>query len=59
MPSQENVETFWKGIWESHSKFSGENTLWMKELKKKYCYDVTTKTYQITEDILETAVNNK
>ena len=29
----------------------------MKQLKKEYCNNVTTKTYQITEDILETAVN--
>ena len=29
----------------------------MKQLKKEYCQTVTTKTYQITEDILETAVN--
>ena len=57
MPSQENVETFWKGIWESCSQFNGEKTLWMKQLKKEYCNNVTTKTYQITEDILETAVN--
>ena len=28
----------------------------MKQLKKEYCNNVTTKTYQITEDILETAV---
>ena len=54
---QENVETFWKGICESRSQFSGEDTLWMKQLKKEYCNNVTTKTYQITEDILETAVN--
>ena len=57
MPSQENVETFWKGIWESRSQVNYENTLWMKQLKKEYCNNVTTKTYQITEDILETAVN--
>ena len=29
----------------------------MKQLKKKYRNNVTTKAYQITEDILETAVN--
>ena len=57
MPSQENVEAFWKGIWESRSQVNYENTLWMKQLKKEYCNNVTTKTYQITEDILETAVN--
>ena len=57
MPSQENVERFWKGIWESRSQVNYENTLWMKQLKKEYCNKVTTKTYQITEDIIETAVN--
>ena len=56
MPSQENVETFWKGIWESRSQFNGENTLWMEQLKNEYCNSVTIKTYQIAEDILETAV---
>ena len=54
MPSQENVETFCKGIWESRSQFNGENTLWMKQFKKEYCNNVITKIYQITEDILET-----
>ena len=57
MPSQENVETFCKGIWESCSQVNYQNTLWMKQLKKEYCNNVTTKTYHITEDILETAVN--
>ena len=28
----------------------------MKQLKKEYCNNIATKTYQITEDILETAV---
>ena len=57
MPSQENFETFWKGIWESSSQVNYENTLWMKQLKKEYCNNVTTKTYQITEVILQTAAN--
>ena len=56
MPSQENVETFWKGIWESRSQVNYQNTLWMKQRKKEYCNNVITKTYEITEDILETAV---
>ena len=51
MPSQKNVETFWKGIWKSSSQFSAENT-WMKQLKKEHCNNVTTKTYQIPEDIV-------
>ena len=57
MPSQKNVEVFWKGIWESHSQFSGENTLWMKQLKKEYCNKVKKKPYQIPEDILEGTMN--
>ena len=56
MPSQENVETFWKGIWESRSQVNYQNTLWMKQRKKEYYNNVITKTYEITEDILETAV---
>ena len=57
MLSQENVETFWKGIWELRSQVNYENTVWMKQLKKEYSNNVRTKTYQITEDILQTAVN--
>ena len=57
MPSQENVETFWKGSWDSHcSQVNYQTTLWMKQLKKEYCNNIATKTYQITEDIIETAV---
>ena len=57
MPSQENVETFWKGIWESCSEVSYENTLWIKQVKKKNCNNVKKKPYQITEDVLEAAVD--
>ena len=31
MPSQENVETSWKGIYKSRSRVNYENTLWMDE----------------------------
>ena len=44
-------------VFGSHSQVNYENTLWMTQLKKEYCNTVTTKTYQITEDIHETAVN--
>ena len=45
IPSRENVEIFWKGVWESRSQVNYENNLWMKQLKKEYCNNVTTKTF--------------
>ena len=45
-PTKNEVEEFWKSIWENETKFN-KNAKWLKELEKTYCKDVTTKTYKL------------
>ena len=45
-PTKNEVEEFWKSIWENETKFN-KNAKWLKELEKTYCRDVAPKTYKL------------
>ena len=47
IPSKQNVETFWKGIWNNPSKCNVANVDWIKELESNYCLTATQKFDEI------------
>ena len=52
----EDIESFWKNIWEKESNFHKE-AKWMKNLEKNYCKNVRQQPYKITKEILNNAVS--
>ena len=57
IPSKQNVETFWKGIWNNPSECNVENVDWMKELESNYCLNATQKLYEIYKMTIDKAIN--
>ena len=39
--SKQNVETFWKGIWNNPSECNASNVDWMKQRENNYCINTT------------------
>ena len=39
--SKQNVETFWKGIWNNPSECNTANVDWMKQRENNYCINTT------------------
>ena len=57
IPSKQNVETFWKGIWNNPSECNVANVDWMKELESNYCLNATQKLYEIDKMTIDNAIN--
>ena len=57
IPSKQNVETFWKGIWNNPSECNVANVDWMKELGSNYCLNATQKLYEIDKMAIDKAIN--
>ena len=45
--SKQNVETFWKGIWNTPSECNVANMDRMEESESNYCLNATQKLYEI------------
>ena len=56
-PAKDEIETFWKGIWNSPSEFKGDNTPWMKVLNREYCKNIINNEYNITLELVKKAIN--
>ena len=56
-PTKNEVEEFWKSIWEKETKFN-KNAKWLKKLEKTYCKDVTPKTYKADRQTVDQVINN-
>ena len=59
IPTKNEIETFWKSIWQDTNKTFNETASWLRELELTYCSDVESNQYQITRDTLKTAVKTK
>ena len=57
IPSKQNVETFWKGIWNNPLECNVANVDWMKELESNYCLNATQKLYEIDKMAIDKAIN--
>ena len=57
--SKQDVETFWKGIWNNPSESNVANVDWMKELESNYCLNAMQKLYEIDKMAIVKAINNK
>ena len=57
IPTKNEIETFWKSIWQDTNKTFNETASWLLELELTYCSEVESNQYQITRDTLKTAVN--
>ena len=57
IPTKNEIETFWKSIWQDTNKTFNETASWLRELELTYCSDVESNQYQIIRDTLKTAVN--
>ena len=57
IPTKNEIETFWKGIWQDTNKTFNETASWLRELELTYCSDVESNQYQITRDTLKIAVS--
>ena len=57
IPSKQNVETFWKGIWNNPSACNTVNVDWMKELESHYSVNPTQKLYDIDKMAIDKAIN--
>ena len=57
IPSKQNVETFWKGIWNKPSECKVANVDWMKELESNYCLNAMQKLYEIDKMAIDKAIN--
>ena len=55
--SKQNVETFWKGIWNNPSECNVTNVDWMKELESNYCLNAMQKPYEIDNMAIDKAIN--
>ena len=55
IPSKQNVETFWKGIWNNPSECADVD--WMKELESNYCLNATQKPYENGKMTIDKAIN--
>ena len=52
LPRKEEIETFWKDIWEKKTGFN-ENAEWLGKLEEGYCVDATSKHYEMTMDTFQ------
>ena len=52
VPTKENVEQFWKSIWQDNSIFN-ERAEWLKVLEDTYCTNVVNTKYKIDRVTLE------
>ena len=52
VPTKENVEQFWKSIWQDNSIFN-EKAEWLKVLEDTYCKNVVDAEYKIDKVTLE------
>ena len=57
IPTKNEIETFWKSIWQDTNKTFNKTASWLRELELTYCSEVESNQYQITRDTLKTAVN--
>ena len=57
IPSKQNVQTFWKGIWDNPSECKVANVDWMKELESNYCLNAMQKLYVIDKMAIDKAIN--
>ena len=57
IPSKQNVETFWKGIWNNPSECNVANVDWMKELESNYYLNATQTLYEIDKMAIDKAFN--
>ena len=54
-PTKEDVESFWKGIWQKGTIFN-DKADWLPQLEKKYCNNVTATEYNINRTILDKVI---
>ena len=61
-PSQEDINSFWKGIWGCDVSFN-EEADWLNVLKQEYCTNVTPKKYELSpavfKKVLKKLANNR
>ena len=61
-PTEENIRSFWGGIWGTNKEYNTEAD-WIKLLEKEYCKGTNQKEYRITlpivNEILKPSANNK
>ena len=57
IPTGEEIETFWKNIWEKKSDCNTE-TPWFETLKSEYCKNAKQKQYRITSETIDKALKN-
>ena len=55
MPSKEQVETFWNGIWNKQANFNSDGE-WLNNLERNYCQNATSKNYNIDQKILTNTI---
>ena len=56
LPSKENLESFWKGIWGEGSNFN-KNAKWLKTVESNYCKNAIQKEYKIERKTLDHAIS--
>lgn len=52
LPTKEEVEKFWEGIWENKGQFNKESE-WLKLLEQSYCATATPNDYMISNEIVQ------
>ena len=57
IPSEQHVETFWKGILNNSSDCNVTNVDWMKEPGNNYCLNATQKLYKIDKMAIDKAIS--
>ena len=57
VPSKQNVETFWKCMWNNPSECNVANVYWMKELESNYCLNAAQKLYEVDKIAVDKAIN--
>ena len=62
MPTKDDIQAFWKSIWNVKIDFN-TNVPWINELKTNYCANLNQKYYEINLELLQKALseiqNNK
>ena len=57
IPSEQHVETFWKGIWNNPSDCNVTNVDWMKVPGSNYCLNAKQKLYETDKMAIDKAIN--
>ena len=55
--SKQNVEIFWKGIWNNLSECNVANVDWIKELESNYFLNAMQKLYEVDKMAIDKAIN--